>query len=92
MPREVSSGNGSILTHIQQTQTIRAIRVPKTMGSPGGTSFDSCGDANAANGANRIDAQRERLTPTRLIFFGTASGSLQYDRSIPRHFNKDKQI
>jgi hypothetical protein len=61
---------------LQQRQTIRAIRVPKAMGSPGGTSLDSCGDANAAKRANRIDSQRERLTPTRLIFSGSASGSL----------------
>jgi hypothetical protein len=38
------------------------------MGSPGGTSLDGCGYANAAKVANRIDALRERLTPILIIF------------------------
>jgi hypothetical protein len=38
------------------------------MRSPGGASLDSCWDANAAKGANRIKAQRGRLAPILIIF------------------------
>ena len=46
------------------------------MGSTGGASLDSCRDANAAKGANRIDAHRKQLTPILIMFFVTASESL----------------
>jgi hypothetical protein len=38
------------------------------MDSPGGAELDSCWDANAAKGANRIDAPHERLTPILIMF------------------------
>ena len=42
--------------------------------------------------ANRIDAQRELLTPILIIFLGECLGTHQVRRNVPRHFNKEKQF